>query len=253
VPVAVWLSPHLDALATGNRRIIYCDPRRHSRSDRGDLARVSLDRATSALVALRRELTLEQMTLIGWSGYGMEMAVYALAHPDRVRRLVPLNPAPPRQQPFMPTRAAGMRERVDGAAWARLQSLSQAGSDPREPCRAYNRAMAPAFSANPEASVSVADRWCALENAWPDRRDKCFAAFMPSIAQLDLRTRVRERKMPRLVVHGERDLIPLAGVRAWIPDDTAASVQLVVMPGAEHTSFIDPREAVWNAIDAFLR
>src|SRR5262245_56178404 len=49
VPVAVWLSPHLDAQATGNRRIIYYDPRGHGRSARGDLARVSLDRATSDL------------------------------------------------------------------------------------------------------------------------------------------------------------------------------------------------------------
>jgi hypothetical protein len=66
---------------------------------------------------------------------------------------------------------------------------------------------------NPEASVSVADRLCELENACPDRLDKFFAAFMPSIEQLDLRAHVRELKMPRLVVHDERDLIPLEGVR----------------------------------------
>jgi pimeloyl-ACP methyl ester carboxylesterase len=80
-----------------------------------------------------------------------------------------------------------------------------------------------------------------------------FAAFMPSIEQLDLRARMRALKMPRLVVHGDRDLIPLKGVRAWIPEDTPASVKLVVIPGADHTSFSDHREAVLNAIDAFLR
>jgi pimeloyl-ACP methyl ester carboxylesterase len=53
--------------------------------------------------------------------------------------------------------------------------------------------------------------------------------------------------------NGDRDLLPLEGVREWIPEDTSASVKLVVMPGADHTSFIDHREAVWNAIDAFLR
>ena len=49
------------------------------------------------------------------------------------------------------------------------------------------------------------------------------------------------------------DLVLLEGVREWIPEDASASVKLVVIPGADHPSFIDHREAVLNAIDVFLR
>jgi proline iminopeptidase len=250
VPVAVWLSPHLDRLAAG-RRIIYYDPRGRGRSDTGDLSRVSLDRAIRDLDGLRQALAIDRMTLIGWSGYGMEMAAYALAHPDRVSRLVQLNPVPPRQEPFMTARGAGIRERVGVTAWARYQALAKENTDPRETCRAYNRAMAPTFSANPAAIAATLARLCELETEWPDRQQKLFAAFMPSIATLDLRARIRELTMPRLVIHGDRDLIPFEGVREWL-QGAPTPVKLVVVPGADHASFIDQPALVLAAIEEFL-
>jgi proline iminopeptidase len=251
VPVAVWLSPHLDRLATSNRRLVYYDPRGRGRSETGDLGRVSLDRATRDLENLRQGLGIERMALVGWSGYGLEMAAYALAHPDRVTRLVQLNPVPPRQEPFMTTRNTGMRGRVDGQAWARFQALSREGTDPKATCLAYNRATLPAFAAKPEAAFSTVDRMCELEAEWPDRQQKFFAAFMPSIAALDLRPRIPELRMPRLVIHGDRDLIPIDGVREWLQGDSA-DVRLVVVPDADHMSFLDQSDPVLQAIHAFL-
>jgi pimeloyl-ACP methyl ester carboxylesterase len=251
VPVAVWLSPHLDQLATPGRRLVYYDPRGRGGSETGDLARVSLDRAVRDLDALRQTLRTETMTLIGWSGYGLETAAYALAHPDRVRRLVQLNPVPPRQEPYMTARAAGIRGRVDGTAWTRYQSLAREGTNPREACRAYNRATWPAFAASTAAADATIERICEHEAEWPDRQQKFFAAMMPSIAALDLRPRVRELTMPRVIIHGDRDLIALDGVREWLPADSTA-VKLVVIPGADHASFIDQPAAVLAAIEEFL-
>jgi proline iminopeptidase len=251
VPVAVWLSPHFDRLATANRRLVYYDPRGRGHSDTGDLTRVSLDRAIRDLDELRQSLGIERMALVGWSGYGLEMAAYSLAHPDRVSRLVQLNPVPPRQEPFMTTRNTAMRERVDGPSWTRFQALSKEGTDPKATCLAYNRAMLPAFAAKPEAAFRTIDRMCDLEAEWPDRQQKFFAAFMPSIATLDLRSRVSELRMPRLVIHGDRDLIPLDGVREWL-QGASADVRLLVVPGADHLSFLDQPEPVLQAIDRFL-
>src|SRR6266508_6370253 len=73
VPVAVWTSPHFDALAREGWRIIYYDPRGRGQSDVGDLKSVSLDRSVHDLEELRARLHIEKMALIGWSGYGLEM------------------------------------------------------------------------------------------------------------------------------------------------------------------------------------
>jgi pimeloyl-ACP methyl ester carboxylesterase len=111
--------------------------------------------------------------------------------------------------------------------------------------------MAPTFSANPAATATTLERLCELETEWPDRQQKFFAAFMPSIATLDLRARIPELTMPRLVIHGDRDLIPLEGVREWL-QGAPTPVKLVVVPGADHASFIDQPVPVLAAIEEFL-
>ena len=47
------------------------------------------------LEELRIELGLDQMTLLGWSSYGLEMAVYAMRYPERVSRLIQVSPIAP--------------------------------------------------------------------------------------------------------------------------------------------------------------
>ncbi len=115
IPVAVLTSPHFDKLAQG-RRLVYYDPRGRGKSDVGPLSAVSVDRATRDLEEMRRRLGIERMALIGFSGYGLEMAIYALAHPERVTRLVQLCPVPPRLEPFMSRRSAAILNKMDQAA-----------------------------------------------------------------------------------------------------------------------------------------
>jgi proline iminopeptidase len=246
VPVAVLMSPHFDVLAR-SRRVVYYDPRGRGRSDTGDLSKVSLDRNMQDLEILRRHLRLERFALIGFSGYGLEMAVYALRYPDRVTRLVQLAPVPPRLSPWMDGRGAGMQKRVDRTAWAEYERL-KAGGDAQARCRAYTQAMSPAFSAAPYRMDVAAI--CQHPNEWPEHQDRFFGAFMPSLNGIDLRSRVRELRMPRLVVYPQRDLIPLDGVREWL--ETGSPVRLLEIEGADHTAFLDRPDVLMPALEAFL-
>jgi pimeloyl-ACP methyl ester carboxylesterase len=74
---------------------------------------------------------------------------------------------------------------------------------------------------------------------------------MPSMEGVDLRTRVTELRMPRLVIWPERDLIPLEGVREWLAD--GAPVRLLTVAGADHSAFVDRPDVVIPAIADFLR
>jgi len=249
VPIAAWLSPHFDQLAS-NRRVIYYDPRGRGRSGTGDLGLVSLNRAVQDLEALRSHFKIERMALIGWSGYGLEMAAYAVAHPTRVTRLVQLNPVPPRQEPYMSARNTAMRERVDGAGWGTYLEMTKQGAAQDALCRQYNRALAPALFVNPQRAHASIDRLCESANEWPERQQAFFKAFLPSVAALDMRAQLGELKMPRLILHGDRDLIAVEGVREWLAGPGDA--RILIVPDADHGSFLDAPRVVIPAIDRFL-
>ena len=82
VPMAMYLAEALTPLAEG-RRMVFYDPRNRGHSDAADLATVCLDRQVRDLEELRVALGIDEMALIGWSGLGMETAVYAIRHPER--------------------------------------------------------------------------------------------------------------------------------------------------------------------------
>jgi pimeloyl-ACP methyl ester carboxylesterase len=108
--------------------------------------------------------------------------------------------------------------------------------------------MAPAFSTRPEAIDPAAI--CAHPNEWPENQSKLWTAFMPTLQGIDLRTRVPELMMPRLVIWPDRDPIPLAGVREWIVADRP--VRLVTLTGADHSAFLDRPDALLREIGTFL-
>ena len=96
VPFALFHGEALDSLARG-RRIVTFDPRGRGRSDSVPPERVSLDLLLGDLETVRRSVGAERVAIIGWSGGGMEMFVYALRNPERVTRLVQLAPVAPRR------------------------------------------------------------------------------------------------------------------------------------------------------------
>lgn len=249
VPVMVLTSPHFDALAK-TRRIVYYDPRGRGQSDTGAFGNLSVQRNVRDLEALRAFLGLERVALIGFSGYGLEFALYALEHPDRVTHLVQLAPVPPRLSPWMEARTRIVQQRLDTKAMTEYERMrDNPPSDARERCRAYQRALAPAVSLRPERLDHSVQ--CRQPTEWPENQAPAWAAFGPSVQALDLRPRLSELKMPRLVVWPERDAIPLDAVKEWLVP--GAPVRLLTVPDADHVVYIDRPDVVMPAIDAFLR
>jgi proline iminopeptidase len=241
------MSPFFDALAD-DFQLVYYDPRGRGGSDTGELTALGLPRNIADLEALRADFGFEQMALIGMSGYGLETAAYALEHPDRVSHLVQLAPVPPRQEPHMSARAAGMEARIEQETWRAYEAAVERGAPAEEQCELFSRAFAPAWTASPERFDFAAI--CRYPNEHPEHQSKVWTAFAPSIVELDLRARVPELRMPRLVIWGELDLIPLEGVREWVVEDRP--VELMTVPGADHVPHVDRADLVLPAIERFL-
>lgn len=252
VPIALYLEDLLAPLAGPGRRLIFYDPRHRGRSGRGDLARVSLDRQIEDLEQLRAALGIERMALLGWSGLGMEMAVYAIRHPDRVTRLVQVAPVPPAARILREAGGDRRVERGDRVALAELDRRFDAGefaADGAGFCRARNRLSLPTNFADTALAARVPDV-CRWENEWPVHLWPYFDALLGSFGAYDWLDEMATLNVPRLVIHGREDGIPLAGARAWAAGFPNA--RLLVLAPAGHFPFIERPDAFFPAVDRFL-
>lgn len=250
-PVAFYLEPHLLDALSKHRRVVFYDPRNRGRSDAAKLSNVSLDRQIEDLEALRAALGIEKMALLGWSGLGMEMAVYTLRHPERVTRLIQLSPVPPAAS-IMREAGDTRGDRMDRAAIEVLDNRAEAGEfndAPEEYCRLRNALTDPANFADPALARKVPDV-CQFENEWPKNLWPYFSAFLPTFGDYDWRGDLKSLKTPRLIIHGREDGIPLKGAKAWAAGYPQA--RLIVLSPCGHFAYIEQKAAVIAAIETFL-
>lgn len=250
-PVAVYLEPHLLVALSAHRRVVLYDPRNRGRSDAADLDSVSLDRQVRDLENLRAALGLETMALLGWSGLGMEMAVYALRYPERVTRLLQVSAVPPAAS-MMRDLGDARNERLDLAALEALEAREKAGEFEGRPevyCRLVNALTDPANFVDTNLVGEIPDV-CNCENEWPRNLWPYFDAYLSTFGDYDWRDDLQNLKTPRLVIHGREDGIPLAGAVAWAEGFPRA--RLMVLSPAGHFPFIEQREAFLEAVNTFL-
>lgn len=252
IPMALYLEDALAPLAAPGRRLVFYDPRHRGRSSRGVLSRVSLDRQIEDLERLRAALGIERMALLGWSGLGMEMAVYAIRHPDRVTRLVQVGAVPPAARIMQQAGGDRRAERIDRAAIAALDRRYEAGefaADPAAFCRARRLLTDPGNFADSSLAARVPDP-CRFENEWPVHLWPYFEALLGSMGDFDWLDEIGALDIPRLVVHGREDGIPLAGARAWTAGFPTA--RLLVVSPAGHFPFLEQPDAFFPAVNRFL-
>lgn len=250
-PFALYHGHSLDRLARG-RRIVTYDPRGRGRSAAVPPAKVSLDALLTDLDTIRRAVGAERAAIIGWSGAGMETFVYALRHPRRVTRLVQLAPVAPRFVPYGAQMMADRRARTDAAASAAYEARVRSGAfagRPAEQCRASNAVSIPPLLADPAGAALIPDV-CGSPNEHSEALGAYFGALFATIDGYDWRGSLASVAIPRLIVHGARDNIPLAGSEEWVRGQPNA--RLVVIGGAGHFPAYEQPEATLDAIAAFL-
>lgn len=251
IPLASFHGQRFDPLARGRRIVLY-DPRGRGGSDAVDPSKVSLDHQLSDVESIRTAVGAEQVALLGWSGLGMELWVYAYRFPDRVTRLVQLAPVPPRLQPYLEQMMADRRARTDSVARRELQQRIDAGefeNDQAGLCRAVNSLSWPATFADPAAAVAVPDV-CGFPNEWSKNLGPYFEALLGSFGDYDWRPHLTSVTVPRLVIHGAQDNIPLEGTREWVAGQPNA--RLLVIENAGHWPQYEQPDRVLDAIHTFL-
>jgi len=266
--IAIHGGPGLDlesiandfAVLAAKHTVIFYDQRGGGKS--------TLPKDTSTLVAarqvqdleeLRRHFRVARVTLVAHSYGPLLAASYALAHPDRVKRMVFFGPVPPRQGDFWQRFSKSLGARLDNDQRARMSEAAKrmidsalSEAENRQACRDYWAIGLRPRLAEPEKTASlVKSDLCATDVAgirYGNRTGN--RVIMGSYGNWDLRAKLRTLTVPTLVVHGEEESIPMDLVEEWVT--SMPNARLMKVPRAAHFTYAERPELVWPAVERFL-
>jgi len=251
-----YMVPDFAPLAAHHRLLFY-DQRGGGRSEllHDDPALFTMARHVADLEALREQFGLARMTLVAHSFGPAIAAAYAIAHPDRVARMIFLGPVPP----FAGDLWKRYGETIDHsltaeerATMTRLEDEMVHGADPVQACRAYWAIAVKPRVARPELASKITGDFCSA-GAAAIRSGMGVAGphTQEALGEWDFRPALAAVKAPTLILHGEADAIPMDLVEQWAT--ALPGAKLVKIAGASHFPYVERPELVWPAIERFLQ
>ena len=254
---SAYLAPDLGLLARDHALIFY-DQRGAGRSTvLTDSTRLRIADHLRDLEAVRQHFGLERVTLLGHSWGAALAAFYARAHPDRVARLILVDPVPARRTPWMQQFGRNLRGWMDSATAARFAELAQArreASDPVAACQAYWAVFIHGYFSDPrDATLPARMRGDVCSDPPEAIRNGGLvsASVLGPFGDWDWREDFRDVQVPVLVIHGDKDPIPAASAAEWQAAFPKAT--LVLVKSAGHFPYVEQPEAFLRAVDSFLR
>lgn len=233
----------IDALTEANFRVIAYDRRGFGQSDK-PVSGYDYDTLADDLNRVLQERDLQDVTLVGFSMGGGEVARYVSRHgEERLRSVVFAAAVPPAMMksesnpegPLTPEKAEEMK---DGLSKDRDTFFDQFTRD--------------FFSAQGVVQVSEPQRSEAVRLCHQSSQTAALAC-MEAFGTTDFRDDLKQVTVPTLVLHGSADgIVPLEGsglrTHRAIPNST-----LVKIPGAPHGMNVSHASAFNDALLAFLR
>jgi proline iminopeptidase len=237
--------------------IVTYDTRNRGRSEPSrDPARSTIQQDVLDLEAVRAHFRFDKFVPVGFSYLGKVVALYGIAHPGRVSRIVQIAPSPIREE------AAGDAVDADalGAPAADVERMRELRktkakeTSPREYCRAEWMVTRYMLVGNPANAPKIdVDAICAQPNEWPLNAEKTLAPLWESVDRtIPTSDELKTVTVPVLTIHGTKDRnAPYSGGRKWAA--SLPNARLLTIAGAGHVAWADDPSAVFGAIRQFLR
>lgn len=243
------LAPDLTPLAA-HRTLLLFDQRNAGRSTLlADTARANAQHLINDLEVLRRYFGMERLTLLGHSWGGLLAGLYAVQHPERVKRMLLIGP--------MPASAEAMRgfnpnARLDSIAHrdlvGNLRAYRAGQPDSTKACWDYRALWARGYVTAP---VQARRMWGDLCNVPQAAMLNATGSYpVQSLGAWDITAALAEVNAPVLVIHGEQDPVPLSSAEVWA--DALPNGRLFAVPNSGHVPHVDQPSVFFEAAQAFL-
>lgn len=253
------IEPDLEPLAK-NRTVIYYDQRGNGRSDLiKDREKLSISKHIEDLETIRQFFKLDKMTLLGNSWGGVLISYYAVAHPDRIERMILHNPGEPTKA-FATEAVEEIQQRIDQRYNAeqkkRFAYLSNPQTrmktkDPRAVCREWFQMLLPTYVSKPESLAKLKGDVCSSSEEAVRYQQYVNNQIWESLGDWNLLPSLGVIKAPVLVIHGVADPIPIESSEAWAR--AMPNARLLLINGAGHISHVEQPEIFFNAVETFLK
>jgi proline iminopeptidase len=206
---------------------------------------LELKKLVADLDALRRELKLEKLIIVGHSFGGILSMMYAREHPERIGALALIDSGGPTLQ-SVPKFNTNLEARFSAEDKARIKEWSDPDRRKANPKRAVleiTKAKTPAYFADRTKAALLIDPMD--EQSF---NDAMFWGVVMQMMTLDLRAGLEKLKAPVLVIHGRQDPLESADeVHATFPGS-----KLVMIENAGHFPWLERPVEVDAALEGFL-
>ena len=251
-----YLLPELDSL-TDSFRLTYYDQRGRGRSAEGVKPEdVTIASEVEDLDALTRQLGLESFALLGHSWGGVLAMEYAVRHPDRLTHLILMNSAPGSHRDVLLLRQHLLDLRTPSEV-ERMKAISlspefQSGNLEVE--AEYLRIHFRVAVSQPNLVEKVVRRLRTHFDEAGVVRARAIDRRLSEETWLkedyDILPQLASRTVPTLVIHGDRDFIPIHVARHIA--QAIPGAHLVVIHDCGHFAYLEQPTAVRDHIAAFV-
>jgi len=251
-----YLVPDLDRLSD-SFHLIYYDQRGRGRSaDRVQPEDVTLASEIADIEKVRQYFHLDSVVLLGHS-WGTVLALeYALRYPERVSRMILMNPAPASTADYKQLRTEWLEKRPEDMVRRKTISASAAykEGDP-DAVTAYYRIHFKAALARREDYEMIIARLRASFTKEGILKSRAIEARLMndtwSSPDYDLLPKLKSLRIPTLVISGDHEFIPAA--TAEHITQAVPNAHMVTLKDCGHFSYLECPAAVREQIDAFFR
>jgi proline iminopeptidase len=231
--------------------LVYYDQRGSGQTELGDVERVCFAGGVEDLDGLRRGLGLPRVRLLGHSAGAYLAALYAAMYPENTSSIVLLHPGPPLVPELMQRfgkEMAARRTPADDEARRKLEESAEFRAlDPAALERHQLNTFLPFFR-DRTTIERVSLGFTAITAANVQEAPK---RMVGSLGALDPMRRFAGIRCPTLVVHAEKDTIPLEWTRILASTIPAADFEII--PDASHFSMIEDASSLRRTVVPWLR
>lgn len=246
-----YMTADFKPLAVNQTLIIY-DQRNAGRSTFiSDTTQLRIADYVEDLDMVRKYFGLKEMDILGHSWGGFLAAQYAVAHPDKVGKLLLIDPGPPPSykpyfDKFQPVKRLDSSDvakmRKAGAGWAN-------SDNPYKNCWDLFGAIGKGYTSNPDY---LRQAWGGICNTPQDGlRSELNEKVMQYLDEnYDFRDEFAGITAPTLIVYGKDDPIPFGGIEQY--HNTIKNSKLRVIKNSGHFPFYEQPYEFFNIVENFM-